>query len=59
MLNAEEMQWIADNLFVGNRLSRGQLRTSDGVRIDLRKHNGPDRGFLLVGRQHHATATGA
>jgi hypothetical protein len=41
LLNAEEMQWIADNLFVGNRLSTGQLRTSDGVRIDLRNIRSP------------------
>jgi pimeloyl-ACP methyl ester carboxylesterase len=41
MLNAEEMQWIADNLFVGNRLSKGQLRTSDGIRIDLRNITAP------------------
>ena len=41
LLNAGEMQWIADNLFVGNRLSAGQLRTSDGVRIDLRNITSP------------------
>ena len=41
LMNAEEMQWIADNLFVGNRLSTGQLRTSDGVRIDLRNITAP------------------
>jgi hypothetical protein len=41
LLNATEMQWIADNLFVGNRLSTGQLRTSDGVRIDLRNIRSP------------------
>jgi Protein of unknown function (DUF3141) len=41
LLNAEEMQWIADNLFVGNRLSTGQLRTSEGVRIDLRNITAP------------------
>jgi Protein of unknown function (DUF3141) len=41
LLNAEEMQWIADNLFVGNHLSTGQLRTSDGVRIDLRNIRSP------------------
>jgi pimeloyl-ACP methyl ester carboxylesterase len=41
MLNAGEMQWIADNLFVGNRLSRGQLQTSDGTRIDLRNITAP------------------
>jgi len=40
-LNAGEMQWIADNLFVGNRLSTGQLRTTDGTRIDLRNIKSP------------------
>lgn len=41
LLNAEEMQWIADNLFVGNRLSSGQLLTTDGVHIDLRNIRSP------------------
>jgi hypothetical protein len=41
LLNAGEMQWIADNLFVGNKLSTGALRTSDGVRIDLRNVTAP------------------
>jgi hypothetical protein len=41
LLNAEEMQWIADNLFIGNKLSTGSLRTSDGVRIDLRNITSP------------------
>jgi pimeloyl-ACP methyl ester carboxylesterase len=41
LLNAGEMQWIADNLFVGNRLSTGQIRTSDGLRIDLRNITAP------------------
>ena len=41
LLNAGEMQWIADNLFVGNKLSSGGLRTSDGVRIDLRNVKAP------------------
>jgi len=41
LLNAEEMQWIADNLFVGNRLSTGQIHTSDGLRIDLRNITAP------------------
>ena len=27
LLNAEEMQWIVDNLFVGNKLATGALRT--------------------------------
>jgi Protein of unknown function (DUF3141) len=41
VLSGEEMQWIADNLFVGNKLSTGQIRTSDGVRIDLRNITSP------------------
>ena len=41
LLGANEMQWIADNLFVGNRLAAGQIRTSDGVRIDLRNITAP------------------
>jgi hypothetical protein len=41
LLNAGEMQWIADNLFVGNRLATGALRTADGLRIDLRNIKSP------------------
>jgi pimeloyl-ACP methyl ester carboxylesterase len=41
LLNASEMQWIADNLFVGNKLTSGEIRTSDGVRVDLRNIKSP------------------
>jgi hypothetical protein len=41
LLNANEMQWIADNLFVGNRLATGELRASDGMRVDLRNITAP------------------
>jgi hypothetical protein len=41
LLAANEMQWIADNLFVGNRLTAGELRTSSGMRIDLRNITSP------------------
>ena len=41
LLNAEEMQWIADNLFVGNKLARASSRTADGVRVDLRNIHSP------------------
>jgi pimeloyl-ACP methyl ester carboxylesterase len=41
VMNAEEMQWIADELFLGNKLSTGQLRTSNGTRIDLRNVTSP------------------
>jgi len=41
LLNAQEMQWIADNLFVGNKLSTGQIQLSDGTRVDLRNIRSP------------------
>ena len=41
LLNANEMQWIADNLFVGNKLTSGEIHTSDGIRIDLRNIKSP------------------
>ena len=41
LLNAKEMQMIADQLFVGNKLSCGELRNSKGVRIDLRNIKSP------------------
>src|SRR3954452_25628982 len=41
LLTAGEMQSIADDLFVGNKLASGELRTSNGVRVDLRNIQSP------------------
>ena len=41
LMNAGEMQWIADYLFVGNKLTSGGIRTSDGLQIDLRDIKSP------------------
>ncbi|WP_424140571.1 DUF3141 domain-containing protein [Roseomonas chloroacetimidivorans] len=41
LLNEPEMQYITDNLFVGNRLSSAELVTQDGLRIDLRNIRSP------------------
>jgi pimeloyl-ACP methyl ester carboxylesterase len=41
LLNAGEMQAIADQLFVGNKLVSGELRSSNGTRIDLRNIKSP------------------
>jgi pimeloyl-ACP methyl ester carboxylesterase len=41
LLNAEEMQTIVDELFVGNKLAAGELRSSEGLRIDLRNIKSP------------------
>ena len=40
-LNAEEIQFIVDELFVGNNLAAGRIKTSDGEVIDLRKIRSP------------------
>ena len=49
LLNAEEMQWIVDNLFVGNRLATAEIVTRDGVRIDLRNIRAPIICFCSKG----------
>jgi len=41
LLNAAEMQAIADQLFVGNKLSSGELRSSNGLHVDLRNIKSP------------------
>jgi hypothetical protein len=41
LLNAEEMQTIADQLFVGNKLVSGELHNSNGLRVDLRNIKSP------------------
>src|SRR5262249_1988477 len=40
-LNAEEIQFIVDELFVGNNLAAGRIKTSDGSIVDLRKISTP------------------
>ncbi|WP_439368063.1 DUF3141 domain-containing protein [Bradyrhizobium sp. PMVTL-01] len=41
VLRGEEMQWMVDNLFIGNKLSTGQIVTSEGIRLDLREIKAP------------------
>ncbi|WP_237216557.1 DUF3141 domain-containing protein, partial [Falsiroseomonas oryziterrae] len=48
-LNAEEMQFIVDQLFVGNRLATGELTFSDGTRVDLRAIQSPIIVFCSEG----------
>ena len=43
------MQYIVDNLFIGNRLATAELHTSDGVRIDLRNIRSPIVVFCSYG----------
>ena len=48
-LNAEEMQFIVDELFVGNKLAAGLIETSDGTAVDLRNIRTPIVVFCSKG----------
>jgi pimeloyl-ACP methyl ester carboxylesterase len=41
ILNAQEMQAIADQLFIGNKLASAEIISSDGTTIDLRNIRSP------------------
>ncbi len=41
MLNKEEMEWISQNLFVGNRLTAGEIFNEDKVQVNLRNIRSP------------------
>jgi len=48
-LNAEEIQFIVDELFIGNNLAAGGIKTSDGAVIDLRNIRSPIVVFCSKG----------
>jgi len=48
-LNAEEIQWIVDELFVGNRLATAEIVTREGERVDLRNIRSPILCFCSKG----------
>jgi pimeloyl-ACP methyl ester carboxylesterase len=48
-LNAAEIQFIVDELFVGNNLAAGRIKTSDGEVVDLRNIRSPIVVFCSKG----------
>jgi pimeloyl-ACP methyl ester carboxylesterase len=48
-LNAEEIQFIVDELFIGNRLAAGTIQASNGTTIDLRNIRSPIVVFCSKG----------
>jgi pimeloyl-ACP methyl ester carboxylesterase len=48
-LNAEEIQFIVDELFIGNNLAAGRITMSDGTRVDLRNIRSPIVVFCSAG----------
>jgi pimeloyl-ACP methyl ester carboxylesterase len=49
LLSGDEIQYIVDNLFVGNKLSSAELITSDEMRVDLRNIRSPIVCFCSKG----------
>ena len=41
LMNEEEIRWIVDNLFVGNKLARGDVKGAPGTYIDLKAIRSP------------------
>jgi pimeloyl-ACP methyl ester carboxylesterase len=48
-LNAEEIQFIVDELFVGNNLAAGMIKTAEGAVVDLRNIRSPIVVFCSKG----------
>src|SRR5256884_4179 len=48
-LNAEEMQFIVDELFIGNNLAAGRIQAPDGTAVDLRNIRSPIVVFCSKG----------
>ena len=48
-LNGDELQFLVDNLFVGDKLARNQLQSHDGVTFDVRNITSPIIVFTSTG----------
>src|SRR5271165_3496362 len=49
LLRGEELQYMVDNLFIGNKLSTARIVTGDGIRLDLREIRSPIICFCSEG----------
>jgi hypothetical protein len=48
-LNGDELQYLVDNLFIGDKLTRNQLASSDGTVFDVRNVTSPIIVFTSTG----------
>ena len=48
-LNGDELQFLVDNLFIGDKLTRNQLQSRDGVTFDVRNITSPIIVFTSSG----------
>jgi pimeloyl-ACP methyl ester carboxylesterase len=49
LMNREEIDWIVENLFVGNKLAAGEVKWSEGKSVDLRAIRSPIILFASLG----------
>lgn len=49
LMNDEEIQWIVENIFIGNRIARNTAQLEKGVNIDLRHVKAPIIAFASHG----------
>lgn len=49
LMNEEEITWIVDNLFVGNKLARGEVKREQGSYFDLKAIRAPIIVFASLG----------
>ncbi|WP_332672952.1 DUF3141 domain-containing protein [Aromatoleum sp.] len=49
LMNREEIEWITNNLFVGNKIWSGETRAADGEAFDLREIKSPIILFASMG----------
>jgi hypothetical protein len=48
-LRGDELQYLVDNLFIGDRLTRNELRATDGTSFDIRNVTSPIVAFTSTG----------
>ena len=48
-LNGDELQFLVDNLFIGDKLTRNEIKSTDGTVFDLRKITSPIIVFTSMG----------
>ena len=41
LMNEEEIRWIVDNLFIGNKLARGEVKSAPGTYVNLKAIRSP------------------
>ena len=55
-LNGDELQFLVDNLFIGDKLTRNLLQSTTALNFRCPQRHLADHCIHLDGRQHQSTA---